>query len=58
MRNIYEVLNVHNKVDAANRYNRHQGQTIEYEYNYLNTSGEFPAPVTTDFFNICEREKS
>ena len=25
MRTIYQILNVHNKVDAANRYNRHQG---------------------------------
>lgn len=35
-----------------------QGQTIEYEYNYLNSTGEFPKPVTTDFFNVCERTQS
>ena len=34
-----------------------QGHRIEYEYNYLNTTGEFPVPVQTDFFNVCEREQ-
>ncbi|MGI9324054.1 MAG: hypothetical protein ACR2PZ_02465 [Pseudomonadales bacterium] len=32
------------------------GQKIEYEYNYLDTSGEFPAPVVTDHFEVCGRE--
>lgn len=34
-----------------------RGMRVEYEYNYLNTSGEFPVPVETDHFSVCEREQ-
>jgi len=32
------------------------GSKLQYEYGYLNTSGEFPVPVTVDHFSVCERE--
>ncbi len=34
------------------------GSKMEFEYNYLNTSGEFPVPVVTDNYSICEREQA